>query len=95
MFRKTASRTVSESVTETPTAPDPWADPALVAMFLTVGGAIVQQRRTESYSKSTWYCSGCGETPLASSYDFQMRNEANGHANSCRAMPRPMRADAS
>jgi hypothetical protein len=63
----------------------PWPD-GLVARYLTVAGATVDVRGSEHSASMT--CLGCDESHA--SYVLRRTRElAQGHAERCRALPRP------
>lgn len=72
---------------------DPWPE-GVVARYLTVGGATVDIRG--SYPKY-WRCTACPATsvgqytnPWGTPFsDTEIHKQAQGHAEKCRAMPRP------
>ncbi|WP_411078340.1 hypothetical protein [Streptomyces sp. cmx-10-25] len=58
--------------------------------YLTVGGSYVDVTPdADKRLESRWFCHGCkaaSEFPQAD-YLFKIREKANGHAGSCRAIP--------
>jgi hypothetical protein len=63
----------------------PWA-PGVIARYLTVAGATVDVRGSEHNASMT--CLGCCEG-YASFGERRTRELAQGHAEKCRALPRP------
>ncbi|MGW6222231.1 hypothetical protein ACWF8U_20375 [Streptomyces olivaceus] len=93
--RQETAMTVQSETTENST-------PAPVMRFLTIGGAevhVTERGRAErtAFSGTTygftahgWACHGCHQ---ASDYytrmeEWEARDKANGHASTCRAMPK-------
>ena len=64
---------------------EPWPD-GTVARYLTVAGATVDVRGNSDHASMT--CLGCGER-YASYGERRTRELAQGHAEKCRALPRP------
>ncbi|MEH0631736.1 hypothetical protein [Streptomyces stelliscabiei] len=64
---------------------EPWPD-SVIARYLTVAGATVDVRGSEHSASMT--CLGCDE--CYASYGLRRTRElAQGHAEKCRALPRP------
>ncbi|MBZ6290378.1 hypothetical protein KVH30_02170 [Streptomyces olivaceus] len=59
--------------------------------FLTQGGATVIVTGSGNYGAEDnhWMCLGCNETDNGiGRWDWDARDQANGHASTCRAMPK-------
>lgn len=65
--------------------PDAWPE-GVIARYLTVAGATVDVRGGEHSASMT--CLGCGEGH-ASFGERRTHELAQGHAEKCRALPRP------
>ncbi|MFD5814388.1 hypothetical protein [Streptomyces sp. NPDC127038] len=63
----------------------PWPD-GVIGRYLTVGGATVDVQGGSDHGVMT--CLGCGEG-YASFNERRTRELAQGHAERCRALPRP------
>ncbi len=69
---------------QTPAAA-PW-EPGVIARYLTVAGATVDVRGGGDSASMT--CLGCGES-YSAFVERRTRELAQGHAEKCRALPRP------
>ncbi|WP_225811306.1 hypothetical protein [Streptomyces spinosus] len=73
-----------------PPTPTPWPE-GTIARYLTVVGAYVDI--TGEVSEADGICHGCETTPVQSGYISShidvVRVWAQGHAETCRALPRP------
>lgn len=71
----------------TPPSPrtEPWPD-GVIARYLTVAQATVDVRGNSDHASMT--CLGCGQG-YASFGEQRTRELAQGHAEKCRALPRP------
>ncbi|MFH8336939.1 hypothetical protein [Streptomyces sp. AM6-12] len=65
---------------------EPWPD-GVIARYLTVVGATVDLTHTDK-GEPISYCTGCGDSRFPNS-EIYIRNEAQRHASTCRALPRP------
>jgi hypothetical protein len=64
---------------------DPWSE-GVIARYLTVAGATVDLRGGGDH---TYYrCTGCGDGS-GSCFESNAREHAQGHAEKCRALPKP------
>ncbi|MGW8679619.1 hypothetical protein ACWGNN_00870 [Streptomyces sp. NPDC055817] len=85
------------SVAQTSAFAEPWpAD--VIARYLTVGGATVDiKERQAGWRSEHWFCLGCASTsrgaytgPFGDPFRLaDIRRQAQGHAEECRALPRP------
>lgn len=77
-----------------PAAPTAGMPVGTVAVFLTLGAALVAlypSGGATDYGRPTfkWLCLGCGEHNHYNEQRSKARNWANDHAGSCRAVPWP------
>jgi hypothetical protein len=80
---------VDHGIRTTPMQPSPDATPwpeGVIARYLTVAGATVDIRGGGDHASMT--CLGCDEG-YASFGERRTRELAQGHAEKCRALPRP------
>lgn len=75
----------STAVTQATPTPTPWPE-GVIARYLTVAGATVDIRGGGDHASMT--CLGCDEG-YASFGERRTRELAQGHAEKCRALPRP------
>lgn len=80
--------TVTTTVT-TATAATAWPED-IIARYLTLAGATVDLFRANPNSTyiDSGHCTGCGH-PIDWTAEEFGRKEAQGHAEKCRALPRP------
>lgn len=60
----------------------------VIARYLTVGGATVDLRAVDDFYDHRYDCLGCGDM-WAFRGESRVRSNAQAHAETCRAMPRP------
>ncbi|MFL1904786.1 hypothetical protein ACJWDR_37635 [Streptomyces tauricus] len=91
-----ADRTGQTSEQPSP-ASAPWPE-GVIARFLTVGGATVDiEEQRAGWKSPHWFCHGCTDTsrgaytgPFGDPFTLgDIREQAQSHAETCRAMPRP------
>ncbi|MEG8275749.1 hypothetical protein [Streptomyces sp. AHA2] len=85
------TRRKDNPMAETVTATEKPANDVLMR-FLTQGGAEVHVTGSGRYGAEDhhWMCLGCSETDNGiGRWDWDARQQANGHATNCRAMPKP------
>lgn len=81
---------IRRSGSETPVAPSPaQPDSTVVMRFATLGGAAVVVSDETSRGGHWWTCEGCLDSryPALPSDRGTIRDDANQHASTCRAMP--------
>ena len=70
----------------------------VIARYLTVGGATVDiETQQEGWRSDHWFCRGCSATsrgaytgPFGDPFTLSdIREQAQSHAETCRAMPKP------
>lgn len=94
MFAFLARRkdTPMNDTTETTTTPAPQTSSDVLMRFLTQGGATVVVTGSGRYGAEDhhWTCLGCGaDSSGIGFWDWDARQQANDHAATCRAMPKP------
>ncbi|MFJ9633763.1 hypothetical protein ACIRU8_39325 [Streptomyces sp. NPDC101175] len=76
---------------------EPWPE-GVIARYLTIGGTTVDiEQQREGWRSNHWFCRGCPATshgaytgPFGNPFSpFQIHDQAQEHAEKCRAMPRP------
>jgi S-adenosylhomocysteine hydrolase len=85
------ARRKETTVSQTTPAPATTKNNVLMR-FLTQGGAEVHVTGSGRYGAEDhhWMCLGCSETDNGiGRWDWDARQQANGHAANCRAMPKP------
>lgn len=65
---------------------EPW-EAGVIARYLTVGGATVDL--TGGGHATRYRCTGCGDGTDIGGNEGRAREIAQGHAEKCRALPRP------